>query len=152
MSIKFQYNGYSVECDTPDEARALMNSGPKTASAGVKHVARAKPIPTSVGHERYRTFINGLSDNVKQVVIAIGSRSQVAMDEVAKIVGAKNNMQLSAWITTAGIQAKKHDIQSEQLWEKTGARGNVKYAPTAALRAAVEALRDPKISAVKQTA
>jgi hypothetical protein len=152
MPIKFQYNGYLVECDTPEEAKALMNGGVKTPSAGPKPITRGKPIQASVGQERYRTFINGLSDNLKKVVIAIGSHAQISMDEVTKIVGANSNMGLSAWITTAVREAHKRDIQLEQLWEKTGPRGSVKFTPTPALRAVVEGLRDTKISAVRQTA
>ncbi|HTU42673.1 MAG TPA: hypothetical protein VMF10_13265 [Candidatus Aquilonibacter sp.] len=152
MPIKFQYNGYLVECDTPDEAKALMNGSAKTPSAGAKPITRGKPIQASVGQERYQAFINSLSDNLKKVVIAIGSHAQISMDEARKIVGAENNMGLSAWITTAGREAKKRDIQPEQLWEKTGPRGSVKFIPTPALRTAVEGLRDNKISAVKQTA
>jgi hypothetical protein len=105
-----------------------------------------------VGQDRYRNLVNELSENPKKVVTAIGSHPEISMGELAKIVGASNNQSLSAWMTTVGNEAKKRDIQPEQLWKKTGPRGNVKFTPTPALRTAVEGLRDSKISAVKQTA
>jgi hypothetical protein len=152
MSIKFQYHGYLVECDTPDEADALMNRGGKTPAPVATKSNPVKPIRGAVGQERYRSFINDLSDNLKKVVIAIGSHAQIPMDEVTKIVGAKNNMVLSAWITTAAREAQKRGIEPQQLWEKRGVKGSVKFVPTPPLRTAVEGLREPKLSAVKQTA
>jgi hypothetical protein len=152
MSIKFQYNGYLVECETPDEAVAIMNRSGKTPTPVASQTNRVKATRGAVGQERYRSFINDLSDNLKKVVIAIGSHAQISMDEVAKVVGAKNNMALSAWITTAVREAQKRDIEPEQLWEKTGQRGSVKFTATPTLRTAVEGSREPRLSAVKQTA
>jgi hypothetical protein len=152
MSIKFQYRGYSVECDTPDEAKSLMNDDGKTHAPNAKQSDRAKPAPATVGQDGCRRFISGLSEHPKKVVTAIGSHPQISIEELAKAVGAANNQILSAWITTAMMEAKKHDIQPQQLWEKTGERRSAKFAATPALRTAVEGLRDTKISAVRQTA
>jgi hypothetical protein len=152
MPIKFQYHGYLVECDTPDEAKALMNGGVQTSSAGVKPITRGKSIQASVGQERYRTFINDLSDHPRKVVTTIGGHTEISLSELAKIVGAANNMVLSAWMTNVMKEAKKHDIQPEQLWEKKGPPRKVKLTPAPGLRAAAEGLRDTKSSAVKQTA
>jgi hypothetical protein len=152
MSIKFQYNGYLVECETPDEAVAIMSRGGKTPTAVASKPNRVKTTRGAIGQDRYRSFINDLSDNLKKVVIAIGSHTQIPMDELTKIAGAKDNMGLSAWITTAVREAKKRDIEPEQLWEKRGVKGSIKFTPTTALRTAVESLREPRISAVKQTA
>ena len=59
-------------------------------------------------------------------------------------------MVLSAWITTAAREAQKRGIEPQQLWEKRGVKGSVKFAATPALRTAVEGLRDTKISAVSR--
>jgi transposase-like protein len=151
MSIKFQYKGYSVECDTPDEAKALINEDRKTA-ATAQQSNRAKPAQATVGQDRYRTFINDLSEHPKKVVTSIGSSPKMSLNELAKAVGAANNQILSAWMTTAMMEAKRRDIQPQQLWGKSGPRGSVTITPTPALRAAVESSRENKISAVKQTA
>jgi hypothetical protein len=152
MSIKFQYNGNPVDCDTPDEFIAIMGRGGKNPAPVTTKSNRVKPIRGNVGQDRYRDFIGDLSQNFRKVVMAIGSHAEISMDQVTKTVEAKGNMSLSAWITGAMRTAKRHDIQPEQLWKKTGERGSAKYTPTKELRAAVDSLRDTKISAVKQTA
>jgi hypothetical protein len=153
MSIKFQYGGNPVEVDTAEEFFAIVNANGKTANPVASKPNRTKPSRVVIGQDRYRSFISDLADDPKKVVMAIGSHSEISMNELAKAVGAESNQQLSAWITIAGNNtAKKHGIEPQQLWEKKGPRGNVKFTPTHALRSAVEALRDNKISAVKQTA
>jgi hypothetical protein len=152
MSIKFQYNGYLVECDTPDEARALMKESVQAPTAGARQINRVTPNQPTVGQERYRSYLNDLSEHPRKVVITIAGQVQISMDDLAKAVGTDNNMSLSSWITTALRMAQKHGIQAEQLWKKEGSRGTAKFMPTPAFRAAVESLRDSKISAVKQTA
>ncbi len=152
MSIKFQYKGCPVEVDTTEEFFAIMNSNSKAHDPVAAKPDRTKPARIAPGQDRYRSFVTDLSQNPKKVATAIGSHSEILMSEVAKIVGAENNQQLSAWMTTVTLEAKKCGITLPQLWAREGPRGKVKITPTPALRAAVEGLREPKLSAVKQTA
>ena len=81
MSIKFQFNGYLVECETPDEAVAIMNRGGKAPAPVATKPTRVKPSRGAIGQEIYRSFINDLSDNLEKGEIAIGSHAQIPMDE-----------------------------------------------------------------------